>query len=50
MPIVTYTIRRIDSAVTPYEVEFSGRVNCVNHYRSLAAAQADIAFYGAVEA
>lgn len=50
MPTVTYTIRHIDSVVTPYEVEFSGRVNCVNHYRTLADAQADIAFFGAVEA
>lgn len=50
MPNVTCTVRRVDSAVTPYEVEFSGRVNCVNRYRSLAAAWADIAFFGAVEA
>lgn len=50
MPNVTYVIHRVDSAVTPYEVEFSGRVNCVNRYRSLTAARADIAFFGAVEA
>lgn len=50
MPSVTYAIRRTDSVVTPYEVEFSGRVNCVNHYRTLADAQADIAFFDAIEA
>lgn len=50
MPNVTYVLRRIDSDAAPYEVEFSGRVNCVNRYRSLADAESDIAFYGAVEA
>lgn len=50
MPNVTYTVRRTDSAVTSIEVEFSGRVECVNRYRTLTDAQADIAFFGAVEA